>query len=62
MTKNHSADILGFGNQSADILGFASWNQSVDILGFASGVGGFGRHRGGRFSRTIRDFVPSANG
>ena len=50
MTRNHSSGSLAFGNHSAD------------ILSFASGVGGFGRHRGGRFSRTTRDFVPSANG
>jgi len=52
MTKNHSADILGF----------ASGNQSADILGFASGVGGFGRRPGGRFNRVTRDFVASPNG
>ena len=47
-------------NHSADILGFAYKNHSADILGFASGVGGFGRHRGGRFSRRHRDFVASS--
>jgi hypothetical protein len=34
-------------------------NNSGDLLGSASGVAGFGRHRGGRFTRTTRDFVAS---
>jgi hypothetical protein len=49
MKKDHSADILGFGNHSAD------------ILGFASGVGGLQRARGGRSTRPYRDFVASPN-
>ena len=74
MNKNHSAGSLAFGNHSADILGFASGNHSAGSLAFGyqgaegerssgvAGCGGFGRHRGGRFSRTIRDFVPSRGG
>ena len=34
-------------------------NNSVDILAFGCGVAGFGRHRGGRFTRPYRDFVAS---
>jgi hypothetical protein len=71
MKKDHSADILGFGNHSADIIGFATGNHSADILGcgnhfadilgFASGVGGLQRARGGRSTRPYRDFVASPN-
>jgi hypothetical protein len=53
MRKDHSADILGFINRR---LLRATGIQP------ALGVVGFGRHRGGRFRRTNRDFVPSANG
>jgi hypothetical protein len=35
-------------------------NHSADILGFASGVGGLQRARGGRSTRSYRDFVASA--
>ena len=49
-------------HKSGDFLRLASQNHSADILGLASGVGGFGRHRGGRFNRVNRDCVPSASG
>ena len=37
-------------------------NNSAESLGFAYVFGGFGRYRGGRFSRLHRDFVPSVGG
>jgi hypothetical protein len=36
-------------------------NNSGDILRFASGVAGLGRGRGGRSTRSSRDFVASPN-
>jgi hypothetical protein len=36
-------------------------NNPGDILGFASGITGFGRRTGGRFTHATRDFVASPN-
>ncbi len=45
-------------NSSDDILR----NNSADILRCASGVGGLRRHRGGRVTRSVRDFVAGSDG
>jgi hypothetical protein len=57
MTRNHSADILGFGNH--DIVGFASGNHSAGSLAFGYVSGGLGRRPGGKFNRVTRDCVAS---
>jgi len=59
--RDHSADILGFINRRL-LRATGIQNHSAGSLAFGYVSGGFGRHRGGRFSRTNRDFVPSANG
>jgi hypothetical protein len=59
--KNHSAGSLAFINRRL-LRATGILNYSAGSLAFGYVSGGFGRHRGGRFNRVTRDFVPSPGG